>query len=935
MTKEQSAVANSSVETEEENKKKNRSTKKRESKESSAKSPATAVEAEAKPAPKRKRSAKAENKDVPDPDESTAESQSEAKSTRSRKTKSQAIQDDAPKAAKPRTRSAKSRTAASSAERSETKTGLDAAAQTVAADTPKRASQTKKTRSSKKAQASATEPDQASLAPQALEKTEEADAEPKTKRPARSRSVKKNARAAQEPLPEVPAAEKTPIKPEKAKEPPLAQASPESFDGSDHTPEEPKPEEQREKPAFETVDVEDSSLAKLVIPAGRVMGVQTVQESQTRPEEALQRATQAEQEDASKVPSETKQAEELKTGAPDLAPATVPEVQAPSQVEQPEEGSERHGESGRVSRRHHRGRRRPQSRVGAQIRSQAEGEQKEPLSEEEQSLELSEARQKETPEVQSEDTSDRTVLETPELSETEAFSDAEFWDADDEGDEAESKGRSRRKEAQLQPRKLNRKMFFSVLAGECVEVALSAEGKLCEYYLDMQHQKKLKGNIYKGIIQNIDTNLQAAFVNYGTQKNGFLQIDEIHSEYWLSHYEPTKGNKFPPIQKVIKPGQEVLVQVVKEPTGNKGAFLTTWLSLAGRFLVLTPGQDQIGVSRKVVDEAERARLKDLINGIDPGEDIGVIVRTVSAGTTKTTLKNDLQYLKRIWREIRKKGTELEAPCLIYTEPSLVERAVRDYLTEDVTEIWADDEKVAETVRNMVNLLFPRKKDLVHLFVDKKQSLWDRFNLRRQIEQVYSREVFLPSGGRLVFDQTEALMAVDVNSGKISCKGSFETMAYRTNMEAAESIARQLRLRDVGGQVVIDFIEMRDKKHVEDVERNLRLAMKSDKARYDIEHMSSFGLLELVRQRTGFSALSITQEPCPNCAGTGQRRNLEWQSLQVASDIQRQMRLSKAPVCVYETSAELGMYLLNHKREMLQELEQEYGKKLEIAIRHNS
>ncbi|MBR3664865.1 MAG: Rne/Rng family ribonuclease [Desulfovibrio sp.] len=486
-----------------------------------------------------------------------------------------------------------------------------------------------------------------------------------------------------------------------------------------------------------------------------------------------------------------------------------------------------------------------------------------------------------------------------------------------------------------QPRKLNRKMFFSVLAGERVEVALSAEGKLSEYYLDMQHQKKLKGNIYKGIIQNIDTNLQAAFVNYGTQKNGFLQIDEIHSEYWLSHYEPTKGNKFPPIQKVVKPGQEVLVQVVKEPTGNKGAFLTTWLSLAGRFLVLTPGQDQIGVSRKVVDEAERTRLKELISGIDPGEDIGVIVRTVSAGTTKTTLKNDLQYLKRIWRDIRKKGTEMQAPCLIYTEPSLVERSVRDYLTEDVTEIWADDENVAETVRNMVNLLFPRKKDLVHLFSDKKQSLWDRFNLRRQIEQVYSREVFLPSGGRLVFDQTEALMAVDVNSGKISCKGNFEAMAYRTNMEAAESIARQLRLRDVGGQVVIDFIEMRDKKHVEDVERNLRLAMKSDKARYDIEHMSSFGLLELVRQRTGFSALSITQEPCPYCSGTGQRRNLEWQSLQVASDIQRQMRLSKSPLCVYETSAELGMYLLNHKREMLQELEQEYGKKLEIAIHHNS
>ena len=497
-------------------------------------------------------------------------------------------------------------------------------------------------------------------------------------------------------------------------------------------------------------------------------------------------------------------------------------------------------------------------------------------------------------------------------------------------DEDEEDGETKRKEGQPQ-RKANRKMFFSVLAGERIEVALTQEGKLCEYYLDMQHQKKLKGNIYKGIIQNIDANLQAAFVDYGTMKNGFLQIDEIHSEYWLAHHEPTKGNKFPPIQKVIKPGQEVLVQVVKEPTGNKGAFLTTWLSLAGRFLVLTPGQDQIGVSRKVEDEAERARLKELINGIDPGEGMGVIVRTVSEGTTKETLRKDLMYLKRIWQEIREKGTEVKAPALIYSEPGLVERSIRDYLTEDVSEIWVDSEEVAETIHSMVDLLFPRKQDMVHLFIDKKQSLWDRFTIRRQIEQVYAREVFLPSGGRLVFDQTEALMAIDVNSGKISCKGNFETMAYKTNMEAAESIARQLRLRDVGGQIVIDFIEMREKKHVEDVERSLRLAMKSDRARYDIEHMSSFGLLELVRQRTGFSALSITQEPCPFCSGTGQRRNLEWQALQVASDIQRQMRSSRSQHCIFETNPELGMYLLNHKREMLQELEQMFGKTLEISI----
>ena len=477
-----------------------------------------------------------------------------------------------------------------------------------------------------------------------------------------------------------------------------------------------------------------------------------------------------------------------------------------------------------------------------------------------------------------------------------------------------------------------RRMFISVLPGEEVEVALTEDGHVLEYYLDMLHQCKLKGNIYKGVIHNIDTNLQAAFVSYGTGKNGFLQIDEVHPEYWLVHHEPSKGKRFPPIQKALKPGQEILVQVVKEPMGNKGAFLTTWLSLAGRFLVLTPGQEQIGVSRKVEDEAERTRLREMMNGIDPGQGLGVIVRTVSAGTTKTTLKNDLQYLKRVWRDIRKKGTEITAPGLIYQEPSLSERAVRDYLTEDVTEIWVDNEDTAQSIRETVALLFPRKKDLVRMHVDGRTSMWERFNLRRQLEQIYAREVLLPSGGRLVFDQTEALMAIDINSGKISGKANFEAMAHKTNMEAAEAIARHLRLRDIGGQVVIDFIEMRDKSHVEEVEKTLRNAMKNDRARHDVGHMSSFGLLELVRQRTGSSALANSLEPCPACRGTGVRRNIEWQALQALRDVRRLMSVETRETCVYSTESELALYLLNHKRDSLREIERNYGKCLEIVVR---
>lgn len=501
-----------------------------------------------------------------------------------------------------------------------------------------------------------------------------------------------------------------------------------------------------------------------------------------------------------------------------------------------------------------------------------------------------------------------------------------------EDSEAPKKGSVRAAAIKAKVAAGKRRMFISVLPGEQVEVAIAEEGRLQEYYLDMFHQRKLKGNIYKGIIHNIDTNLQAAFVSYGAGKNGFLQIDEIHPEYWLAHHEPSKGKKFPPIQKVLKPGQEVLVQVVKEPTGNKGAFLTTWLSLAGRFLVLTPGQEQIGVSRKVDSDEERTRLREMMNGIDPGQGLGVIVRTVSAGTTKTTLKNDLQYLKRVWKDIRKKATEVSAPALIYQEPGLPQRAVRDYLTDDVCEIWVDNEEVADSIRETVSLLFPRKKELVRLHTDVRMPLWERFSLRRQLDQIYSREVTLPSGGRLVFDQTEALMAVDINSGKISGKVNFESMAHRTNMEAAEAIARQLKLRDIGGQVVIDFIEMRDKKHVLEVEKTLRTAMKNDRARHDVGRMSSFGLLELVRQRTGSSALSITMEPCPFCGGTGQRRNLEWQALQALREMRRALRTHGGDKYVFETTRELGLYLLNHKRDSLRDMEQDFGKCLEISIR---
>jgi len=477
--------------------------------------------------------------------------------------------------------------------------------------------------------------------------------------------------------------------------------------------------------------------------------------------------------------------------------------------------------------------------------------------------------------------------------------------------------------------KKRQKMFIGILPGEQVEVVITEDGKIQEYYVEMLHQAKTKGNIYKGTINNIDPNLQAAFVNYGEERNGFLQIDEVHPEYYLEESVPKKGFKYPPMQKVLRPGQEVLIQVVKEPTGKKGAFVTTYLSLPGRYFVLTVGREQVGISRKIEDEKERAKLKEVVEELKLGDGIGVIVRTAALGVGKTQLTKDLKFLKRLWTEVRKK-VELDPPASIYSEMDLASRAIRDYMNSETAEIWVDDKETADRLKEMATLVFPRRPNLVRHHDEPNKSLWERFSLEKQVEAIYGREVELPSGGRLVFDATEALTAVDINSGRIAGKKNFRDMALKTNMEAAEEIARQLVLRDIGGQVVIDFIEMKDKNHCREVEKTLRAAVKMDRARTDVGRLSRFGLLEMVRQRLGSSALSVSTEPCPCCGGTGMRRNLEWQALQALKEIHRQLRMKKNGDPVqHRVSTELLSYMANHKREQLLELEQAHNTTVQL------
>ncbi|ADU61203.1 MAG: Rne/Rng family ribonuclease [Pseudodesulfovibrio sp.] len=477
------------------------------------------------------------------------------------------------------------------------------------------------------------------------------------------------------------------------------------------------------------------------------------------------------------------------------------------------------------------------------------------------------------------------------------------------------------------------KMFISVLPGEQVEVVIAEEGKVNEYYVEMLHQAKTKGDIYKGYIHNIDNGLQAAFINYGAERNGFLQIDEVHPEYYTGSYPMKKGARYPLMQKVLKAGQEVLVQVVKEPTGKKGAFLTTYLSLPGRSFVYTVGRGQMGVSRKIENEKERDRLKKALESFTTTEGVGLIARTAAIGQSKAALERDYKYLNRLWEDIRANAQKVKAPAMVYQELGLAARAVRDYLTLDVTEIWVDDTLTFEQISQFVKLAFPRKNNLVKLHEDTDLSLLERFNLVKQVQEIYSREASMPSGGRLVFDATEALTAIDINSGKIGGEKNFQKMALKTNLEAATEIARQLRLRDIGGQVVIDFIEMKNPKDCREVEKVMKAEMKNDRARTDVSRISPFGLMELVRQRLGSSAIAISTEPCPCCKGTGIRRNMEWQAMQALKDIHREARKPGQDLVEYTCEEELAIYLLNNKRGVLADLEIRYGKRIHVDIEY--
>lgn len=470
---------------------------------------------------------------------------------------------------------------------------------------------------------------------------------------------------------------------------------------------------------------------------------------------------------------------------------------------------------------------------------------------------------------------------------------------------------------------------------EC-RLALLEDGRLESIHVSTVNRTQTKSNIYKATIVAIEPNLQAAFVDYGTPKNGFLPFSEIHPEYYksdlsddvLALVEAGQWKKLK-IEDVVERGQELLVQVVKEEVGKKGANMTTYLSLPGRCVVLMPGSDSTGISRKISGELRRSQLRDIMHSIEIPEGIGWIVRTASVDLTEVALSRDVGYLLKLWEDIRSKGQDIEGVGLVYEDHRSVMRFLREYFDPSIQEILVDDKAALDQVNEFIEMLPSQQKDVKVRLHRGSRPIFNQFSVEDQIESIYQPQVNLPSGGSIVIDPTEALVAIDVNSGSTSKGKNFEESIYQANMEAAAELARQLRLRDLGGLVVVDFIDMRNRKHVRDVEKQVKVSMKRDKAKVDFSRISKFGLLQISRQKLGSPIEAGNYRVCEHCKGRGAVRSVETLALFYLRRIQT--GASRNPVVKIECKLPLDVasYLLNNKRQELYELENKY--KVEILI----
>ncbi len=462
-----------------------------------------------------------------------------------------------------------------------------------------------------------------------------------------------------------------------------------------------------------------------------------------------------------------------------------------------------------------------------------------------------------------------------------------------------------------------KRMLINTTQPEELRVALVDGQKLYDLDIEVPSRGQKKSNVYKGKITRIEPSLEAAFVDYGADRHGFLPLKEVARSYFSESARSGGGRQS--IKDALREGQELVVQVEKEERGTKGAALTTFISLAGRYLVLMPNNPRAGgVSRRIQGE-DRNFVRDAMSAMNIPEGMGMIVRTAGVGRGTDELQWDLDYLVTLWEAISKASEEKPAPFLIYQESNVIIRALRDYLRKDIAEILVDSQEIYDKARDFMAQVMPHNLDKLKLYQD-STPLFSRYQIESQIESAFQREVSLPAGGAIVIDHTEALISIDINSARATKGSDIEETALNTNLEAADEIARQLRIRDLGGLVVIDFIDMQPPRHQREVENRLRDALKMDRARVQIGRISRFGLLEMSRQRLRPSLGESSQIVCPRCTGQGTIRGVESLSLSVLRIIEEEAMKENTIRVVARVPVDVGTYLLNEKRDLLHGLE---------------
>ncbi len=455
-------------------------------------------------------------------------------------------------------------------------------------------------------------------------------------------------------------------------------------------------------------------------------------------------------------------------------------------------------------------------------------------------------------------------------------------------------------------------------------VAIVEGGRLVDFYVQLLTKEHLKGNIYKGRVIRIEPALQALFVDFGSRKNGFLQKREIMPELLDSDTREKRKR----IQDIFSVGQEFMVQVEKDERDTKGASLTTYISIPGRYIVMMPGQDMIRISRKIEDKKDRERLKEIFSKLKAPPKMGFILRTAGIDKKEEDLSNDLKYLTKLWDRVQSEAKGVNAPALIYKEQDISVRTVRDYLTSDVDEVLVDDHEALRNIKAFLKRTLPWRKINIKYYKE-KSPIFELHNIEEQVSKINDRYVRLPSKGYLVFDRTEALTAIDVNSGRSRKDKNVEQTALRTNIEAADEIARQLRLRDIGGLIVIDFIDMESPKNRREVEGRLKAALSADKAQMDMRSISRFGILEMTRERMRTAYFESAYKKCRTCEGSGVVKTEEMLALSAFRDIHMKVSKGDLKSVACRLPVESANHLINTKRTDLVMLEKEFKVKINI------